>query len=246
VSYQPEKVRHHEEETMALTLKSTKSPKKNNLLPSSKSPKKNNLLQSSKSPKNKEGPPKMKSSKNPLKYDVHQRSTKAPVMFHQVDHGTHNKDPLPFMYKHAESLEDLHAILMLSSSIDKDKSELVVSNVSSPMPLDSINASLFECIDNYEFLTIDGFDCRWIDAEDTRRQEYCSDASVQSNCPRVCGKCCQDDVDFSYEFTKDCEWLRNPTTNPSSVERQCAKQVVQTACPRACGICDINGCELYR
>jgi hypothetical protein len=227
------KVRHHgeSEETIASSpLKSTKSPKKQ---------KKKESFKSSKSPKKNQGPKEIKSSK----YDhVHQRSTKMPVMMiYQEEQRRHSKDPLPFMYMHAESLEDLHDMLLLaSSSIHNDEQSDLALDMSSPMLLEPVNASIFDCTDNYDFLTIDGFDCRWIDAEDIRRQEYCSDASVQSNCPRVCGKCCQDDPDFAYEFTKDCEWLRNPNTDPISVERQCAKQVVQNACPVGCGLCDIN------
>jgi len=147
------------------------------------------------------------------------------------------------MYAHAESLQDLDEILKLGSSyLQQEQSDVAPSNMSSTMPpLDEpVIASTFDCIDNKEFLTVDGFDCRWIDLENIRRQEYCTDASVQSNCPRVCGKCCQDDADFSYEFIKDCEWLRAPNTDPIAVERQCAKQAVQRACPIGCGLCNIT------
>lgn len=199
---------------------------------------KHNELKSSKSPKIKQGQSKGKSSKAPVENMSQKSSSKAPWTLQGGDDNRRSNEALYFMRMHAESLEDLNAIL-LGTDDEVQASTAAASNVPNAMnSVASTNSSDFDCINNSDFLTIDGLDCRWIDADDIRRQDYCLDPIVQSNCPQVCGKCCQDDINFSFNFTKDCEWLRNPNTDAIAVERQCSKQDVQTGCPVGCGLCD--------
>ena len=156
---------------------------------------------------------------------------------------------LPFMRKHAKSLEDLAAIRKGSES--EQAYGRVTADTTSPTPppiaLSSASASAgtATCRNNNEYLTTDGNDCRWIGMEESRRQEYCIDPKVAVNCPQICGKCCEDDAEFIFTFTKNCEWLRNPITPTESVERQCASADVQNACPIGCGLCAATdaGCE---
>ena len=198
-------------------------------------------FKSTKSPKYQNISKGSKSTKAPVEnHSMKYESTKMPVGIFQGD-GSVNYDPLPFMRKHAESLEDLDAILFGSNLKDFNNAQVSTTSESVDLILVSAdNAPTFECINNYEFVTIDGFDCKSIDADDIRRQKYCTDLAVHSNCPQVCGKCCQDNVDFSFNFTKDCEWLRNLNTDTTAIENQCAKQDVRNACPVGCSLCDFN------
>ena len=81
--------------------------------------------------------------------------------------------------------------------------------------------------------------------EESRRQDYCIDPKVAVNCPQTCGKCCEDDIDFTFTFTKNCEWLRKPNRPTETVERQCESADVQNACPIGCELCTATdvGCE---
>ena len=223
--------------------KSTTSPVKHNY-ESTKSPVK---------PKNKD----TKAPKAPVNHVIStkapvnrtNRSTKAPkVLKKKGNFGPKVDSALPFMRKHATSLEDLAAIRKGS---EPEQAYGRLPDTTSPTPppiasaIASASAGTATCRNNNEYLTTDGNDCRWIGNEESRRQEYCINPKVAVNCPQICGKCCEDDAEFIHIFTKNCEWLRNPITPTESAERQCASVDVQNACPIGCGLCTATGtgCE---
>eukprot|EP00979_Chaetoceros_neogracilis_P011256 scaffold2727_cov275-Chaetoceros_neogracile.AAC.27 len=175
--------------------------------------------------------PRKKSSKAP----VQTKSTKSPKV-HKHKKGLRAKidTALPFMRTHATSLQDLDAL----------KSNYHYTPRPSETPLFVASAGTTTC-KNKEYVTKEGNDCRWIGQEEVRRQQYCLDSNVVENCPQVCGKCCEDDAEFTFTFTKNCSWLRNPKTSSEFVDRQCSFQDVQNACPVGCNLCTIGdaGCE---
>ena len=85
--------------------------------------------------------------------------------------------------------------------------------------------------------------CEQIGAEERQRTKLCQEESIRENCPHICGICCHDDPNYTFQSKKsedkNCEWLGERELRRFNY---CAKndqsgQKISIPCPKACNAC---------
>ena len=100
------------------------------------------------------------------------------------------------------------------------------------------------CVDNASFSLNENpiHDCEWIMENSNRREKHCPIQEVRDNCPIACGVCCEDRIDFLFEFPigngedlKNCSWLLHNDKTQCLSESNGVKMMY--ACPKSCNAC---------
>merc|ERR1740124_1514288 len=95
------------------------------------------------------------------------------------------------------------------------------------------------CLDDHTYLYNDK-SCKFIGFRTKEtRDKLCEITEVLSKCPMTCGKCCEDDPEYSFLVGSDsvgCDWF---STSPvgNHCESYSNGRKVARACPNSCGIC---------
>ena len=117
----------------------------------------------------------------------------------------------------------------------------LIANITMAMAASIANS--LDCFDNEAFF-IEGnplHNCLWVSKNQINRSTQCQVKEVRENCPIVCGKCCEDRVDFQFsihdasEGLKNCAWLVNNDKSHCNSEYHGTN--VAHACPKACNTC---------
>lgn len=101
------------------------------------------------------------------------------------------------------------------------------------------------CVDrNVDFIisgTAETISCQSIRQNDVERvEQMCEHYQIQSNCPRTCGKCCEDDTEFFIQ-TKEgrrvgCDGIDMLQTK-SEKNTYCNDMRIRALCSKTCGDC---------
>ena len=70
-----------------------------------------------------------------------------------------------------------------------------------PAPTPAPPPTNINCINDHDW-TLDGkplVTCRWIRNKESRRQEYCPQASIKEACPQSCGICCANELQYNFD-----------------------------------------------
>jgi len=85
--------------------------------------------------------------------------------------------------------------------------------------------------------------CRYLDSDwpkDDLKIKLCPRKEVQTICPLTCGRCCIDDLDFTFKDEKynirNCEWLASKKKAP--IKKYCSDYDVKENCRNTCDNCD--------
>ncbi len=197
------------------------------------------VLVGQKSTKSSKLPKKSLSTKSPSNRSTfHSKSTSYPSPKTKIAKNSSKISTRDFEVARVETLDDL-MLLQQDNVNEKDEHD---SQVFVGLPIPHSPLTSHTCFDDHQF-NLDGKSCLSIGtAHEAVRQEYCSIQEVHRACPLACGHCCEDNPDFTFVFTKDCEWL--DTTKDEFRERQCFKKVVSEACPLACRLCTSDADKL--
>ncbi|GFH61474.1 hypothetical protein CTEN210_17950 [Chaetoceros tenuissimus] len=113
------------------------------------------------------------------------------------------------------------------------------------------------CIDNPQFtferLNGDTKDCNWLGEKDARKERYCGDESIASECKLACDRCtaetpsppthnsCTDNPQFTFEKISggiaNCNWLGK---KDARINRYCSDESIASECILSCDRCKIT------